>query len=320
MVQLRKTFAPVVALLVALGTQAQEPQQPPPLRVAVNRVNVGVIVTTESGKPVENLTRADFRIFDDGVEQPITDFLSVDEPAQVVLLIESGPAVLFLGKGHVRAADSFLASLAPEDRVAIVKYSLGPELLLRFTTNKMEAQDSLAGLSFMNGFGQLNLSSSILETLDWLAPLPGKKTIVLLSTGFDSSDPGTWEKVKARLQTSDVRIMAVSLSSNFRQPVKGKKLTKEDRQNREFVKQGFAQADEALREICFATGGRAYFPDKDKEFAQSYNEIAQLVRHEYSLAFAPPVPDGKLHMLKIEAKHADRVESRQAYLAPSPAQ
>jgi len=67
-----------------------------------------------------------------------------------------------------------------------------------------------------------------------------------------------------------------------------------------------------------ATGGRAYFP-KHPRVRQHYAEIAQLIRHEYSLAFAPPAADGQLHSLKIKVKgSAYQVDHRQAYLAPPP--
>src|SRR5690348_15575390 len=72
----------------------QQPKQT--IRVSVDRVNVGVIVTDHSGHFVEGLRRDDFRVFDNGIEQPLTGFLSMEEPAQVLLVIEAGPAVYLL--------------------------------------------------------------------------------------------------------------------------------------------------------------------------------------------------------------------------------
>src|SRR2546430_8581503 len=95
----------------------QENSQKPTIRVGVDRVNVGVIVTDHSGHFVEGLRREDFRIFDNGIEQPLTGFAAIEEPAQVLLLIELGPAVLFLVTNHVRASNALLNNLAPnEDR------------------------------------------------------------------------------------------------------------------------------------------------------------------------------------------------------------
>src|SRR5215467_15197862 len=164
----------VCGLLAALGFafpchstgQSTKPEQGPTIRVNVDRVNVGVIVTDRRGKFVEGLRREDFRILDNGVEQPVSNFLSIAEPAQVLFLVESGPAVFFLGKSHFLAADTLLNNLAPTDRVAIASYSKDPELLLDFTPDKPAARRALEGLNFMGGFGDLNLASSLAAAID----------------------------------------------------------------------------------------------------------------------------------------------------------
>src|ERR1700759_2113814 len=107
-----------------------------PIRVSVERVNVGVLVSEPSGKFVEGLRREDFHVFDNAVEQPITDFLAVEEPAQALLLIESGPAVYLLEGGHLQAARAFLDGLARDDRVAVVRYDNAPQGLIDFTIDK----------------------------------------------------------------------------------------------------------------------------------------------------------------------------------------
>jgi Ca-activated chloride channel homolog len=310
-----------IAAAPRIFAQAPEPAQsePPPIRVTVNRVNVPVTVTDSEGHPVAGLHREDFQIFDNGIEQPITDFAPVEQSAQVILLIESGPAVLFLAKNHVLAADAFLQSIPSADPVAIASYTRTPELILNFTEDKIAARQALQELSFVNGFGDLNLSSSLATTIDWVAAVPGKKTIVLLSTGVDSSPPETWKRVQKQLQTSEVRIFAVSLSSDIRNPAKMKKLSPQDLSNRAEVKEGFAQADQSLHELSEATGGRVYFPKDPADFQRAYNEIANLVANEYSLAFAPATLDGQLHTLDVKVKTTTyRVDHRQAYLASTP--
>jgi VWFA-related protein len=110
-----------------------------PIRVSVDRVNVGVIVTDPHGNFIEGLRREAFHIFDDGVEQPVTDFANISEPAQVLLLVEAGPAVYFLEAGHVRAAHALLEGLSSGDRVAVVKYDAAPQGVLDFTPDKQAA-------------------------------------------------------------------------------------------------------------------------------------------------------------------------------------
>ena len=314
-------FILIVALSFCLGADAQSnsQEQTPTIRVSVDRVNVGVIVTNRNGDFVDGLRREDFRVFDNGVEQPITDFLSVTEPAQVLLFIESGPAIVFLGRGHLQAADRLLNNLASDDRVAIASYSKDPELLLDFTTDKPNTRFALQNLNFMLGFGELNLSSSLASAIDWLGTLRGKKTIVVLSTGIDTSPAGKWQAIQQKLETSDVRVLAVSLSGDFRKPLKHRVLSREEKKERALVKQGFAAADQSLRELSRVSGGRVYFPKNQKDFDRAYAEIAQLIRHEYSLAFTPLARDGQIHSITVNVKGFERsVDHRQAYLAPAP--
>ncbi len=320
--------------IFAAATVAQEPAQesaaPPPstatpqsqpIRVDVSRVNVGVTVTDSAGKFAENLQRENFHVFDNGVEQPITDFLAVEEPALTVLLIEAGPAVYLLEGGHLQAAHAFLSGLSPDDRVAVVKYADAPQALLDFTPDKQSAAAAFDGLSFNLGFGSLNLSASLSKVLDWLAAAPGKKSIVLLSTGVDTSSEKEIHDLLERVKTTDVLILAVSLTGKLRNPPPGNK-KKAPPTKAAITSQQFAEADMLLRQIAESTGGQAYFPSSSKELDAIFARIAQIVRHEFSVAFVPPLQDGAIHALEVRvttgtpASAPLRVDYRRAYLAP----
>jgi len=299
----------------------ETPVEGPRLRVNVDRVSVGVTVSNENGRFVHDLSRSDFQVFDNGMEQPIADFLPTEEPAQVLLLIEGGPSVLFFAKGHVLAADQMVASLARDDSVAIWTYTKGPESVIDFTTDKTEARMALQGINFAQGFGELNLFSSVAATVEALARISGKKTIILLSTGVDTSPDVNWDSLLPKLQTADVRIIAVSLSAEIRKPARKRKLTAKEKADRAQLLAGFQEGDRRLRQLSNATGGRVYFVSGEREFAGAYAEIADLLRHEYSLAFAPPLLDGKVHELRVEVRRPRvQVEYRPAYLAASPQQ
>ncbi|HEX3119252.1 MAG TPA: hypothetical protein VHP80_09175, partial [Candidatus Acidoferrum sp.] len=148
---------------------------------------------------------------------------------------------------------------------------------------------------------------------------------------------------------SDVRLLAISLSGAMRapaqQPAKEKKKKKKDKSAEDeeeekklaaktaFTQQGFEEADRLLRALTDATGGQVYFPNNPQDYSTMYAQIAQLIRHEYSLAFAPSVHDGKVHTLEVRitppqatSSPADpaaptptyNVAARRAYVAPAP--
>jgi len=342
MILLRRQLLAVLCILVfaslplsqrvlsqALPTSPAPPaaQQSEPIRVSVDRVNVGVLVTDPSGKFAEGLHREHFHIFDNSVEQPITDFLNVEEPAQALVLIEAGPAVYLLEGSHLRAAQQFLSGLSADDRVAVVKYAEAPQGLVDFTTNKQSVAAAFDDLGFNLGFGSLNLSASLSKVLDWLASVHGKKTIVLLSTGVDTSSTNQIRDLLNRLQTTDVRILAVSLTGDLRNPPPAATKKKSPSPKVAFTSQQFAEADMLLRQITQTTGGQAYFPANSNELPAVFARIAQIVRHEFSLAFVPPAHDGAIHSLEVRVAvqsgesagaPAYRVDCRRAYLAPTP--
>ena len=314
----------------AIPSRAQSAQPAPSpegtIRVSVDRVNVGVIVTDAQGRFIEGLRREDFLVFDKLAQQSLTDFSTVEEPAQVLLLIEAGPAVYLLEGGHLQAAYSLLNGLSAGDRVAVVKYADVPAAIIDFTPDKLAAENALGALRFNLGFGSLNLSSSLSTVLNWLTKVKGKKTVVLLCTGVDTSPSNERGVLLQQLKTSDVRILAVSLMGELKNPQPNRK-KKTPASNSPSASLQFDEADQLLKGIAEATGGRAYFPKNAKEFSAVYAEIARLVRHEYSLAFVPAAHDGKIHTIEVRVNSLSRanastanyrVDHRQAYLAPPP--
>jgi len=306
----------------------QLPNPPGTIRVSVDRINVGVTVTDSRGRSIPGLQREDFRIFDDGTEQPISGFVPSEEPARLVFLIEAGtPDYLLvkLGKSPLLGANNLLSSISAFDNVAIVTFSKEPRLALDFTQDKQQAKEVLQDINsqFMSlranaSSGWLNLSSSLAATIDWLAPAAGSKIIVVLSTGVDTSPPEGFRAVQEKLKTCDVRILALSMFGDFRKPVKHKKLSDDDRATQMSLKQGMAQSDALLSELSGASGGHAYFPKSAKDFDRAYDEIAQLVRSEYTLEFVPPAYDNRIHSIGVKMKHSRyHADYRLAYLAPA---
>jgi VWFA-related protein len=270
----------------------------------------------------------DFHVFDEGAEQQVSYF-ALDQPSHVLLLIEAGPAVYLVEGGHLSAAFTLLEGLSVDDQVAVVKYAERPEAVCDFSADKRVAAGALEHLNFNLGFGALNLSASMSRVLDWLEKTQGKKTVVLLSSGVDTSAAEVAGQLLQRLQVGDVRVLAVSLSGELR-PTTGAKKKQAPSAAAVLSAQQFAAADEELRGLTTATGGRAYFPVDAKGFAAAFAEIAQIVRHEYVLGFSPAKLDGKVHRIEVRVTVTDaqargsaagrgatglRVDHRQGYLA-----
>jgi Ca-activated chloride channel family protein len=290
----------------------------PQISVNVNLVSVPVTVTDARGEFVSKLSRENFRLLVDGGERPIEYFASEEEPAQVLILLETGPAVYLLRGEHIAAAATLMAGLGADDRVAVASYGQTPQLLLDFTTDKRQAVASLQTANY--GLGMASV-------LDWMASASspsqggGKRAIVALTTGLDSSGPGPWQHLVERMRQSNVLVLPVALGGELRETGprgKGKRGESGAPPGEEL---SFAESTRALETIAEETGGHAFFPRNARDFQDAYRRIAALLRHQYSLGFAAPVADGRYHTIRVELAgvrgRGYRINSRRGFLAPA---
>ena len=296
---------------------------PKQISVQVNAVTVPVTVTGARGDFVSGLKQANFRLLVDGVEHPVEYFSAEEEPAQVLVLVETGPAVYLLRREHISAAAKLVQGLGMGDRVAIAAYSDSPGLLLDFTTDHVEASAALQTINYAMGNAQLNFYDSLGSALDWLASATGKRAVVLLTTGLDSS--GHWQALAQKLQQTNVLVLPVALGGELR-PDKAKASTHNSGETL-----SFAESDRALEAIATETGGYAFFPRTESDYQQAYLRIASLLRHQYSLGFSAAQQDGRYHTIGVEViddqgrnfsgkerKPEYRVNARRGFLAPGP--
>jgi Ca-activated chloride channel family protein len=317
----------------AQGSTAVQAQHP--LEAKTELVKLDVSVLDKEGKFVGGLEQKNFRVLDNGAERPILFFAPVETPARIVVMIETSPAVYMIKDEHIAASYALLNGLAEDDQVALVTYSDLPKELLPFTSDRAALQNAIGGNQYMIGMAALNLYDSIASIVEGIAPVPGKKAIVLLSTGLDSSGPEHFDALVQKLRTQDVVIFAVGLGGSLNDdsaPV-SKAEKKAAKAKRDAAAASgptmLEKARAALLSLATMTGGRAYFPASGQEFAPAYQEIASAVRHEYVLGIAPQ-HDGQLHKLSVSvpdaaaASHKSKgraefsVSARDGYIAPGP--
>ncbi|MGH9718420.1 MAG: VWA domain-containing protein [Candidatus Acidiferrales bacterium] len=313
--------------------------EPRALAARTDLVRVDVSVLDKHGKFASGLDRNDFRVLDDGVERPIVFFTPVEAPARVQVMIETSPAVYLIHDQHLAAAFALLQGLDSTDQVALVTYSDRPREVVGFTTNKSELLQALNSLQYSIGMGELNFYDALSSVVEGLGPAAGKTAVVLLTTGLDSSQVSNWQPLVRKLRGTDIVIFSVALGGDLRGDESAKSKRKKHAANAGSQApeaadalghlQGFARADRALRLLARITGGRAYFPQSDKEFVPIYQEIAAALRHQYVLGVAP-AHDGKFHSLAVEVfpdgtanskqppkKSRYRVFAREGYIAPA---
>lgn len=276
--------------------EQKKPEQPGEFAIVVEvpLVTVDVVATDNGGNFITGLKKENFRILEDGVPQTITNFAPTDAPITIVLLIEfSKLGYEYFAYKATNAAYDFLNQLNQDDWVALVTFDLRPRIEVDFTRDKREVRQVLSRLIFP-GFSEANLFDAVLDTLDRLQDVKGKKSIFILASGYDTFSKNTLDQALKRLRQSDVTIFAVGVGRDFF----------------EYYENAYSgasrvtyyQAENQLRSFAQMTGGRAWFPRFDGELPGIFREVAASLRNQYSLVYSPSnrARDGKFRKIKVE--------------------
>jgi VWFA-related protein len=295
----------------------EEPPPPPPptspkkiegmpdysIKVNVPLVNVDVLVTTKAGGYVAGLKKENFRIFEDGEAQQISNFNLTQAPITAVLLVEFAATRYSFMLDALRASYAFASTLRKDDWVAVSYYDMQPHILVDFTQDKKAIYGALNQLR-IPGFSETNLFDALYDTLDRLDRVEGKKYVILITTGYDSFSKLTLDKIMKKVKdTKDVTIFPISVGQILRIMGGGG--------NRgagiHASEMDYLQADNEMRTFAAMTGGRAYFPRFEAEYGEDFQEIGSDIRNQYSLSYHPTNTklDGTYRKLKVQVVGPD---------------
>ncbi len=273
----------------------QQQSKPPEYSISLesNLVVLDVLVTDEDGNVLSGLKKENFRILDNGKPQIITHFAPTEDPITIVILMEySGLAYDYFAYKAAYWGSGFLNHLNSKDWVALITYAMRPTIQVDFTHNKVEVQDALRTLSYP-GFAEANLFDAILDSLEKLEHVQGKKSILLLTTGVDTFSQVTLDETIDKLKQSDVTIFCVGVAESEYQMA-------EMRSGTSAI--GYLQSKNQLQTFANLTGGIAYFPRFEGEIPDIFRSVVGFLRNEYDLGFSPPKEtlDAGYHKLKVE--------------------
>ena len=160
-------------------------QRPDVIKVDTSLVTVPVVVTDGYSRFVTGLTRRDFRLQEDGVPQEIADFSSTEAPFNVALLLDASRSTRKKLGTIRRAALDFIRQLQPQDRVLIVTFDERVRFLSDFTSDRKELERVVNAVE--TGYATSLYDAIHRTVVEKLAPLPGRKAIVVLTDGVDTS-------------------------------------------------------------------------------------------------------------------------------------
>ena len=294
----------------AIPKKKEEPPPPPPptkpkkiegmpdysLRVDVPLVDLDVSVVTKNGQFIPGLKKENFRVYEDGVPQSISNFNQQEAPITAVMLVEFASTNYWYLADALNASYTFASGLKKEDWVAVVSYDMRPYIMVDFTQDKRAILGALNMLR-IPGFSETNLFDSLYDTLDRIDRLEGHKYVILISSGRDTFSKINLDQCLKKIKaTANVSIYAISIGRALREMADARGMVGP------IMSTDFLQADNQMNTFARMTGGRAYFPRFEGELPEIFRDIAADIRNEYNLAYHPTNTklDGSYRKLKVE--------------------
>lgn len=175
----------LIVIFICFAVSFVYPQSDETVKVDTSIVRLNVGVVDQRGRPVTDLDRANFKVFEDGVRQDIARFEPSTAPFSVVMILDMSGSTLSMRQVMKQSAFRFLDALAPEDRVAVVEFYDKINLRNDFTTDRRTVANSI---DVANGRGKTQFYKALDFALDKLAREGNRrKAIIVLSDGVDTA-------------------------------------------------------------------------------------------------------------------------------------
>lgn len=300
--------------------------------VKINALEVLLPVTVRdaSGQLVTDLARGDFRVFEDGREQPLSDLSLRQAPVDVALLVDASSSVAESFEDFRRAVGEFSGRLADEDRFSLVKFDDRVELLLDWSKSRLQLKRALGRLT-TGVFTRFN-DALMLSAREQFRKDQRRHALVVLSDGIDNGrGAATIEAALRALLESQVAVYVISntqIERARKQSELDNILAGPDSSVRfnslriGDLREGLRVLDSSernLEQLAGATGGRLYRPQSFDALDRVYGEIADELRHQYALYYTPTntARDGRFRRINVEVQgRSYQVSTRVGYYAP----
>ena len=265
-------------------------------RADVEVISVNATVTDAGGHLVTDLPRESFELYEDGVQQTITQFSNERVPVGLGLLLDVSDSMFGRRIQDARTAiERFLIDLlTPDDEFFIMAFNHRPRVLTGWTREPDLVRRTLDALRPSGG-------TAVYDAIVQALPLVAKRSrqraaLVVISDGADTASDATLRDIRTALLRSDAFVYAVAIDSPDRQPIN-------TRVN-----------PTALREITAESGGRTEIVQNSADLTTSTESIAHELNSQYLLGYSSiHATDGQYHSIRVKVS-GFKVRARNGYV------
>ena len=299
--------------------------------ISVNTAEVLLPVTVRNanGQLVLNLTRKDFKVFEDSIEQPLSELSLRQVPVDVVLMVDASSSVSNNLDDFRRAVEGFASHLDVKDRISLIQFDDRVRLLQDWTRSKAQLRRALNRLA--PGMFTRFHDAVLLATRDQLPRGNARHAMIVLTDGIDSGRGTTFDSAMRSALESQTTVYVVS-NTEIERAKKQEELSelligsssavKFNQLRIDDLRLGLEALDTSeknLEDITRATGGRLYKPKSFSDLERTYAEVAEELRHQYALYYIPlnKRRDGKFRRVQVQTTNpTDVTSARIGYFAP----
>jgi Ca-activated chloride channel family protein len=313
------------------------------IRVNTTLVTIPVSVMDRGGRYVPNLRKEDFRLWEDGVEQSVAFFSSVDKPFSLVLMIDTSGSTRFRLEDIQDAAITFVNQLRPDDRVMVVSFDDQVRVLSEFTSDRYRLRDAIRQTRTGNGTKLYDAVDLVMNQR--LSNVGGRKAIVLFTDGVDTTSRHASYADNVRdAEELDALIYPVQYDTFLDQGGGGSSGSGSGRWPNSKVdvlgqilggilrkgggssgggggvgtsRRDYEVANRYLHELADRTGARSYQADSTQNLSYAFANIAEELRRQYSLGYYPKTPSqaGQRRQIRVRVNQPNlAVRTRDTYV------
>jgi Ca-activated chloride channel family protein len=270
--------------------------QQPLFHVDTRLVVVQAAVQNQRGESVTNLGRDAFTVYENGKRQPIVLFGREDVPVSIGLLIDNSGSMRSLRAQVEAAALVFARASNPGDELFVLNFADRPHLDVPFTSDVGVLE---AGIGRVDSIGGTAMWDAVEAAEAYLAKgTRDRKVLLVITDGGDNASVGSADSVRRRAERGNIVIDAIGLFGTAASA---------------------RRARHDLDQLVQYTGGIAYYPSGIEQVDRVALDLAQQIRNQYTIGYAPvnQALDGTYRTIKVTvaAKEPLVVRTRPGYRA-----
>ena len=269
------------------------------VRVTSILVPVPASVVDVRGVAVTNLKLEDFELLIDGQTNVISDLSRAETPVRMAMLFDNSGSLSEFREFEKRAAIRFFRNvLRPVDQAAVFSVSTDVTLAEPLTNDARRLESTIAG--FGKPEGATSLFDAIIQAGAYLKPYPGRRIIVIVSDGEDTTSRADFDTTMQRALADDCQIYVVQTGLYENANVRA------------------LAAERRMEEFASQTGGAAYIPRSVEDLDSAFAQIAADLAQQYILSYYPAADkrDGHYHVIAVSVKTRSntRVRARKGFV------